>query len=372
MMPAIFSKFHVKGGKDVKLKNRALTLVYFLIFICLAFASYASESNPRDVSSGNIEPGMYEEMGVNTGYTDRNAWLADVGATTTLIDFNKFADGTQITTQLSQYGISIVSGTSILGSTNQFVTASTSLPFPMFTTGTLPSEPNFLSNDLSSPVIATGTITFNLTRPITAIGAYVADGIPLNSFGIEVFDGLVSLGFIEVPARTLPMSFVGIISSTPFDRATFYAVSAYDSWGLDNVELASAGRWGTVYKTLFDSSSDLELLREYRDDILTKTARGRKYKNRLYKHSEKALAVFRKNPELAAQAKDIIYANILAVDDVIHGQEGIIYNTDEIAVFLDAYAKAAPFRLKLLAKIVKWHMRKKQRKGKLFFGFRLE
>ena len=84
------------------------------------------------------------------------------------------------------------------------------------------------------------------------------------------------------------------------------------------------------------------------------------------------MAVILENPELLAQAKDLIYANILAVDDVVHGQEGIIYNTDEIAAFLDAYAKKAPFRLKLLTKAVKWQMRKKQRKGKLFFGFRLQ
>ena len=353
-------------------KNRTLTLVYLLIFTCFAAASYASESNPNDMLNGDIDPGMYDEMGAVSRYTDRDAWAADVGATTTLIDFEAFADGTLITTQLSQYGISMVSGTSDFGSPSQFVTASTSLPFPMFTPGTLPSEPNFLSNDLNSPVYATGTITFTLSSPSNAIGAYVADGAPLGGFGIEVFDGPTSIGFIEVPARTLPDSFVGIISDVSFDRATFYAVTNTDSWGLDNVELAKGGPWGKAYKTLFDSSSDLELLREYRDEVLSKTAKGRKYKKRLYKHSEEALAVFLENPELIDQAKDIIYANILAVDDVLDGQEGIIYNTDEIAAFLDAYAKEAPPKLKLLAKTVKWQMLKKQRKGKLFFGFRLE
>jgi hypothetical protein len=132
-------------------------------------------------------------------------------------------------------------------------------------------------------------------------------------------------------------------------------------------------RWTTAYNSLIDpTSNQLEIMRTYRDNVLSKTARGRKYKKKLYKHSEKALVVLLENPELVAQAKDLIYTNILAVDDVIHGQEGIIYNTDEIEAFLDAYAKKAPFRLKLLAKMVKWQMLKKQRKGKLFFGFRLK
>ena len=147
---------------------------------------------------------------------------------------------------------------------------------------------------------------------------------------------------------------------------------SYGAGGQDVYLIYYKEAWGTVYKNIFDSSSDRELFRQYRDEVLSKTTRGRKYKNLLYKNSEKALAVLLENPELMAQAKELIYANKDAVWDVTHGYQGIIYNTEEIAAFLDAYAKEAPPRLKLLAKMVKWHMLKKQRKGKLFFGFKLE
>jgi hypothetical protein len=130
--------------------------------------------------------------------------------------------------------------------------------------------------------------------------------------------------------------------------------------------------WPQVYIRIFDNPSDLELLREYRDRILSKKARGRRYKKLLYKNSEEALAVLLNNPELIDQAKDLIYANIFAVEDVLHGHEGIIYNTEEIAAFLNAYAKKAPPKLKILAKVVKRQILKRQRKNKLFFGFRLK
>ena len=82
--------------------------------------------------------------------------------------------------------------------------------------------------------------------------------------------------------------------------------------------------------------------------------------------------VLLENPDLIAQAKDLIYVNIDAVDDVILGSKGVIYNIDKIADFLDAFAKEAPSALKPLAKMVKRHMLRNQRKGKLFFGFRLK
>jgi hypothetical protein len=130
--------------------------------------------------------------------------------------------------------------------------------------------------------------------------------------------------------------------------------------------------WETVYNTLFDSPSDLELLRQYRDEILSNTTKGVIYKTLLYNSSEEALEVMLNNPELMSQAKALIKYNTDAVLDVLDGYEGIIYNTDEIVAFLDAYAKKSPQILKILAYIVKWDMLRKQRQGKLFHGFRLK
>ena len=113
------------------------------------------------------------------------------------------------------------------------------------------------------------------------------------------------------------------------------------------------------------------MMRAYRDHVLSKTAKGEKYKDLLYNSSEEALGVLLDNPELMAQAKVLIETNIDAVSDVLDGHEGTIDNTDQIVAFLDAYASEAPPSLKALAKMIKRNMLGKQRGGKLFFGFRL-
>lgn len=130
--------------------------------------------------------------------------------------------------------------------------------------------------------------------------------------------------------------------------------------------------WETAYSTLFDSLSELELLRQYRDEILSKTTKGEMYKTLLYMNSEEALEVLLDNPELMLEAKYLIEANKDAVSEVLNGNEGVIYNTDEIVSFLDTYAKNSPPALKTLAYMVKMNMSKKQKEGKLFLGFRLE
>lgn len=212
------------------------------IATCLAgpAAAQLAEGNPAAVDP--VEPvpgGITSTSGGLTGFDDRNAWAAAASGDITTITFESIAHGTPIDGELGPQGVIGVTGgsTFVPGfDTQQFVTASTLLPFPMFTTGTLPSEPNFLSNDLASPGFATGEITFEFANPTTATGAFVADGAPLGGFTIEVFDGALSLGSIGVGPRTLPDSFVGIVSTVPFTSARYVADSSGDSWGLDNVE----------------------------------------------------------------------------------------------------------------------------------------
>ena len=140
------------------------------------------------------------------------------------------------------------------------------------------------------------------------------------------------------------------------------------------LELYNEGKegWETAYSTLFDSSSELDLLRQYRDEILSKTTKGKMYKNLLYMNSEEALEVLLDNPELMLEAKYLIEANKDAVSEVLNGNEGVIYSTDEIVSFLDAYAKKSPPALKLLAYMVKRNMLMKQKQGQLFLGFELK
>jgi hypothetical protein len=143
---------------------------------------------------------------------------------------------------------------------------------------------------------------------------------------------------------------------------------------VDNITIViETVTWASAYHTLFDpAANQLEIMRAYRDDVLSRTASGRKYTGWLYQNSKEALEVLLGNPELMAQAKGLIDANKDAVSKVIDGYEGIIYNSEEIVAFLDAYAGKAPPVLKALAKLVKWDMLRKRRRGELFLGFRLQ
>jgi hypothetical protein len=140
---------------------------------------------------------------------------------------------------------------------------------------------------------------------------------------------------------------------------------------IDYITVSTEG-WEGAYDSLFRHPSDLTLLRQYRDEFLIKTIKGKLYTKLLYNRSEEALQVLLQNPELMMEAKHLIEANKDAVSDVLHGNEGVIYNTDEIVSFLKAYARKSPPGLKLLAITVEKEMLRQQRQGEKFLGFRLK
>lgn len=175
---------------------------------------------------------------VVSGFSEQGLW-ASAASPTALETFDTLPTGA--VTSLPSVGVTSMSGLNVNDvPVGQYITSQFALPFPMFIAGALPSSPNFLSNDLSpSGGYATGSILFNFNSPLTAVGAYVADSSPLGGFSIEVFNGNTSLGSINVGPRTLPDSFVGIISDQPFTSAKFAALVTSDSWGLDNLQVAS-------------------------------------------------------------------------------------------------------------------------------------
>jgi Zn-dependent metalloprotease len=132
------------------------------------------------------------------------------------------------------------------------------------------------------------------------------------------------------------------------------------------------GIWGLAYPTLVDTPSDLKLMRQYRDDVLAKTIRGRIYTNLLYRSSEDTLDVLHNNPGLMAQAAELISLNKYAISDVLAGGGGVLYNTDEIVTFLGAFARKSPLALRFCAILVKLEMIQHKKKGIRFLGFRLE
>jgi hypothetical protein len=213
-------------------------------------------------------------------------------------------------------------------------------------------------------------------------GVCATDGPPFNivgqtlatTGGNSVLSGIAIAGdFIHYQSFNDGMLFVFGDRS---DHNTF-APSNTNTNGQLFLNLAKCIRgsdqWPMVYEDLSDPTSDnLGLMRAYRDDVLSTTAIGRFYKYVLYQSSEKALDVLLDNPEMVAQLKVLIDANIDAVRNVLSGNGGVISNTAEVVAFLDTYASNAPLVLNLLARLVKWNMIIKQRWGGLFFGFRLK
>lgn len=178
-----------------------------------AFALIAITSWAHAFQANPLSTGQLSHAGATTtsstlsvsGFTDRNTWATAAGGSPTMVNFDSLADGTLITGTgaLSAFGIQDSFGfCTYLGIvTSQYVYCSCTLPFPMFIAGTLPTEPNYFSNDNTPSVFATGEFTLVFSQPTTACGAYVADQSPLAGFTIEVFDsGGSSPGFDQRPA----------------------------------------------------------------------------------------------------------------------------------------------------------------------------
>jgi hypothetical protein len=145
-----------------------------------------------------------------------------------------------------------------------------------------------------------------------------------------------------------------------------------DSADTMTADFAVEPSWALAYNWLFTDPADLHLFRNYRNRYQARSSKGRLYINLLYRNSDKALEVLRRNPELMMEANYLIEKHKHAVRRALKGKKAVIKNSDEVVAFLDAYAEKAPPGLKALAKIVKLNMLANRRKGKLFLGFRLK
>ena len=157
---------------------------------------------------------------------------------TSFESFEGFSSGTQIS---SLNGILEVNGVSRFGmSIDVNVLSENDLPFPMFPVGQLPSGTNFLSNDLANPYYGAGTIEFVFDGPALALGFYVADGGGLSTFNITLFNGTEEIGSFDSSVELgLPNSFFGIAGDVQFTSAVIGSNSDLDSWGIDNLYVAS-------------------------------------------------------------------------------------------------------------------------------------
>ena len=236
-----------------------------------------------------------------------------------------------------------------------------------FTTSACTQSPPSVTTNVATNIGQTSATLNSTVNPNGSSTTVYYDYGLTTSYGSSVTYGNIGSG---TTGLSLPMG----ISSLQCNTTYHFRARATNSGGTTNGNdrTFTTGEWETAYNTLFDSRSDLELLRQYRDEILSKTTKGKMYKTLLYMSSEEALEVLLDNPELILEAKNLIEANKNAVSEVLNGNEGVLYNTDEIISFLDAYADKSPPALKILANMMKSDMLRKQSYGKLFLGFELK
>ncbi|HSN69725.1 MAG TPA: M4 family metallopeptidase [Thermoanaerobaculia bacterium] len=129
--------------------------------------------------------------------------------------------------------------------------------------------------------------------------------------------------------------------------------------------------WPSLFRRMFSRSSDLALLREYRDEVLAKTPDGKQYVQKLYAHSDEALRVLVDHPEAIAEVRELIDENRDDIRAVLDGERGLIRDPDRVIAFLSTYAEQSPEPLKGLAFRVRDDMTRRRERGEPFLGFSL-
>jgi hypothetical protein len=188
---------------------------------------------------------------------------------------------------------------------------------------------------------------------------------------------------LSIGASSIEWSFGD--GSTPDTKRSTYHEYTTDGVYLSGQKITSPGNsaryqniyvgvsppsWLSSYASMA-SADDLTILRQYRDEVLSKDPHGKVYKERLYANSDAALTVLMDNPELLGRAKKLIEDNLGAVIQVLQGHEGYIYDPEEVLAFLQSFEEQSPPQLKALINVVQKEMRRSQRQNESFLGFRL-
>ena len=346
----------------------------FRMILILSVFMLGINSSYADIASG-IES---ESMPDVTVWNAESPYIIEPPANAIFIDFEDLEDApcffNQTTALRGRYAAQGVSfdvdvpdtndGGAILDEcSDDFVSGHTPPNFLAFNT-----DPEVFLSDWGIP---RGPETMYFEPPVNEVQAKVGSGwvVPGTTITMEAYDAFDVL----VDSNTVAYNYILQTLSVQAPGITKIIVSFTGPYlVLDDLAFVQEVGWGLAYDALFESTSDLDTLREYRDEILSKKARGRRFRKLLYKNSEDALDVLLDNPELISQARHLIEANKDAVIDALNGKKGVIHNTDEIIAFLKEFGKKSPPRLKALAKLVRKVMLRKKRKGKLFLGFRLK
>jgi hypothetical protein len=127
--------------------------------------------------------------------------------------------------------------------------------------------------------------------------------------------------------------------------------------------------WESTYLLLWEDLSTLDLLRLYRDQVLTRTPRGAFYVDRLYENADAVVEVLQADPDLLFRLRDLISANLAAITATINGSPEAKLTTASILAFLEEFSDAAPPRLKVLMRMARQEISANQKAGTPFLGF---
>lgn len=197
-----------------------------------------------------------------------------------------------------------------------------------------------------------GVVEFGFAPAVTWNGEQRWSGD--RSYGINRAEGTVPGGYL---VHDHIQNYYLLLGSWPADR---------------QIVVRFPKTWATTYSQLATDESDIEMLRDFRDQVLLSGAEGRMLTEVLYSHSDAALTVLVNNPRLIRQANHLLVKHRGAVANVLAGEVGFISGSDEIIGFINRFSQQAPPMLQLLSAAVIDSMNKKKAEGEPFFGLYLD
>lgn len=129
--------------------------------------------------------------------------------------------------------------------------------------------------------------------------------------------------------------------------------------------------WNSVYQVAVGPSENLTLLREYRDQVLSRHPTGKYQINCLYSQSKELLKTLVSNPKLILQAQQLIEKNLPEIQKAVNHQEAVLQDQNAIYTFLDNLSSSGSLRTKIWLNGLKMEFTRCQRTGKNFYGFKV-
>jgi len=127
--------------------------------------------------------------------------------------------------------------------------------------------------------------------------------------------------------------------------------------------------WTSFYSALEIGQENLASLRDFRDNYLMKSVKGKLITFLLYGSSEEVLNILMADPDLFETAKKVLHANLPAIGKILRGEKVPLQHTAEVMSFLDKVAGRSSFTLKILANMVKIELSENQNNNTPFLGF---